>query len=242
MWGVMWGAPTILSVAVPMFLEPMRNTDLHDRLAWCSINVPGHCLPLAVLRSTTPSSRVSRDTDPRRRPAPSHETGPTRSRSRASRKARNLTSTEKAVLHGEVKPVLHASAIALQAEFRPDGDHRPDRSTVFLTSPSADLILVGVSGKRLIWPGGGVWPPGGIHDFADEFLEDVFEGDHGLGMAVLVDEAGEVQAAGTQGCERGLQGGGGPDLTEGADPAVVHRHVPAGLVGVQDVGDVDITD
>jgi hypothetical protein len=29
-----------------------------------------------------------------------------------------------------VKPVLHASAIALQAEFRPDGDHRPDRSTV----------------------------------------------------------------------------------------------------------------
>src|SRR5215218_5156175 len=61
----------------------------------------------------------SRDTDPRRRPAPSHETGPTRSRSRVSRKARNLTSTEKAVLHGEVKPVLHASAIALQAEFRP---------------------------------------------------------------------------------------------------------------------------
>jgi hypothetical protein len=55
--------------------------------------------------------------------------GPTRSRSRASRKARNVTSTEKAVLHGEVKPVLHASAIALQAEFRPDGDHRPDRST-----------------------------------------------------------------------------------------------------------------
>jgi hypothetical protein len=111
----------------------------------------------------------------------------------------------------------------------------------FLTSPSADLILVGGSGKRLIWPGGGVWPPGGIHDFTDEFFEDVFEGDHGLGLAVLVDEAGEVRAAGTQGCERGLQGGGGPDFTEGADPAVVHRQVPAGLVGVQDVGDVDIT-
>jgi hypothetical protein len=112
----------------------------------------------------------------------------------------------------------------------------------FLIAPSAGLILVGLSGKRLIWFGGGAWAPSGVHNFTDEFFEDVFEGDHGLGLAVLVDEAGEVRAAATQGCERGLQGGGGPDFTEGADPAVVHRHVPAGLVGVQDVGDVDITD
>jgi hypothetical protein len=68
----------------------------------------------------------------------------------------------------------------------------------FRIGPAADLILVSLSGKRLIWSGGGVWPPGGVHDFADEFLEDVFEGNHGLGLAVLVDEAGEVRAAGTQ--------------------------------------------
>ena len=99
----------------------------------------------------------------------------------------------------------------------------------------------GLSGRRLIWSGG-VWQPGGVHYFADEFFEDVFEGDHGLGLAVVVDEAGEVRAAATQGCECGLQRGGGPDLAEGADPAVVQRQVSAGLVGVQDVGDVDIAD
>jgi hypothetical protein len=53
----------------------------------------------------------------------------------------------------------------------------------------------------LIWSGGGVWPPGGVHYFADELFEDVFEGDHGLGMAVVVDEAGEVGAAAAQGSE-----------------------------------------
>jgi hypothetical protein len=35
----------------------------------------------------------------------------------------------------------HASAIALQAESRPDGDHRPDRSTVFLIDPFSRLDL-----------------------------------------------------------------------------------------------------
>ena len=100
---------------------------------------------------------------------------------------------------------------------------------------------VDLSGRRLIWSGG-VWQSGGVHYFADEFFEDIFECDHSLGMAVVVDEAGQVRAAATQGCECGLQRGGGPDLAEGADPAVVQWQVSAGLVGVQDIGDVDIAD
>ena len=73
------------------------------------------------------------------------------------------------------------------------------------------------------WSGTGIWPPRGVHYLADEFFEDVFEGDHGLGLAVVVDEAGEVRAATTQGCECGLQSCVSPDLAEGADPAGVQR-------------------
>ena len=55
---------------------------------------------------------------------------------------------------------------------------------------------VGLSGRRFIWSGG-VWQSGCVHYFADEFFEDIFEGDHSLGMAVVVDEAGHVRAAAT---------------------------------------------
>jgi hypothetical protein len=55
---------------------------------------------------------------------------------------------------------------------------------------------VDLSGRRLIWSGG-VWQSGGVHYFTDEFFEDIFEGDHSLGPAVVVDEAGQVRAAAT---------------------------------------------
>ena len=39
---------------------------------------------------------------------------------------------------------------------------------------------------------GCVWAPGGVRYFAYELFEDVFERDHALGLAVLVDEPGKV--------------------------------------------------
>jgi hypothetical protein len=44
LWGVMWGAPTILRVAVHV-LQPMRDTNLRDRLARCSTNLPALLTP-----------------------------------------------------------------------------------------------------------------------------------------------------------------------------------------------------
>jgi hypothetical protein len=58
-------------------------------------------------------------------------------------------------------------------------------------------ISSGLSGRRLLWSGSVVLPPGGVHNFADELFEDVFEGDYGLSLAVVVDEAGEVGTATT---------------------------------------------
>jgi len=52
----------------------------------------------------------------------------------------------------------------------------------------------------LIWSGSVVRPPGGVHYFADEFFEDVFEGDHGLGMAVVVDKEAVRSSGGGDRC------------------------------------------
>jgi hypothetical protein len=50
---------------------------------------------------------------------------------------------------------------------------------------------VGLSGRLLI-RSRGLCQPGRVHHFADEFFKDIFEGDHGVGLAAVVDEAGEV--------------------------------------------------
>ena len=60
---------------------------------------------------------------------------------------------------------------------------------------------------------GDIWTAGGVGDFADEMFEDVFECNQTAGLAILVDQAGEVRAAAAQGCERGLQGGAGGDVS-----------------------------
>jgi hypothetical protein len=39
---------------------------------------------------------------------------------------------------------------------------------------------------------GGIRSPGGVHYFADELFEDVFEGNQSAGLAVLVDQASKV--------------------------------------------------
>jgi hypothetical protein len=44
----------------------------------------------------------------------------------------------------------------------------------------------GLSRRLLIWSGG-VSQPSRVHDFADKFFEDIFESDHGVGLAVVVD-------------------------------------------------------
>src|SRR5215212_8050536 len=88
----------------------------------------------------------------------------------------------------------------------------------------------------------GIWSAGSVGDFADELFEDVFECNQAAGLAVLVCQPSEVRAAAAQGCERGLQGGGGWDVSQWADAAAVHRPVPGCRVGVQDVGEVDVAD
>src|SRR5215203_905534 len=126
MWGVMWGAPTILRVAVRMFSSPCVTLI-------CMTGSQGarptfrHSLPLAVLRSTTPLSRVSRDTDP---PAPYHKRAQSDQDREPPESGEPDLRPPKSSASWRGKTALNASAIALKAESRPDGDHRPDRSTV----------------------------------------------------------------------------------------------------------------
>jgi hypothetical protein len=79
-------------------------------------------------------------------------------------------------------------------------------------------VLVGVQ-AFISSLSGGICSAGGVHDFADELFEDVFECNQAAGLAVVVDQAGKVGAAAAQGCERGLQGGGGRDVSQWADAA-----------------------
>ena len=113
----MWGAPTILRVAVPMFSSPFV-TNLHDRLASCSTNVP------ALLTFRSPALHdtvIACPVTPNRVGGRRHLTKrPNQIKIENLQKSgeTSLTSTEK-VPHGDTRPALNASGIALKAESRP---------------------------------------------------------------------------------------------------------------------------
>ena len=62
----------------------------------------------------------------------------------------------------------------------------------FNTLSLASLLLEWAGSRESFVLSGFVLASGGVSYFSDELFEDVFEGDHALRLAVLVDEPGKV--------------------------------------------------